>query len=101
MIKHMVRSLAFHMNSIRFRTTTHTQLFRDFNISKRSVVTKQLTQVVWFTSPPGWYKVNFNGYAKGSPCNVAYGGIFWNYRGFVRGCFTQPLGVQFPFLRRL
>lgn len=43
---------------------------------------------------PGWTKVNIDGAARGQPGIAACGVVFRMFRGFVKGSFAMPLGVQ-------
>lgn len=42
----------------------------------------------------GWHKTNFDGASRGNRGIASSGGMFRNYRGFVRGCFSLTLGVN-------
>ncbi|KAK3212710.1 hypothetical protein Dsin_017416 [Dipteronia sinensis] len=53
--------------------------------------------VIWSPPAPGWIKVNTDGAALSSPGVGGCGGVFRNYRTFVKGCFTVPFGQVFTF----
>ena len=48
-------------------------------------------------SRPGWLNINTDGADFGSLGIAGYAGVFRICRGFVKGCFTIPLGVCFAF----
>lgn len=76
-------------NDAAFMTT-----LRTLNIKGKFTAPKDPMEVRWIPPPPTWHKVNFDGAAQGQPGIAACGGIVRNYRGFVRGTFAAPLGIQ-------
>ncbi|KAI9191000.1 hypothetical protein LWI28_001990 [Acer negundo] len=56
-----------------------------------------IKSVIWSPPAPGWIKVNTDGADMGSLGFGGCGGIFQNYRAFVKGCFAIPLGQVFAF----
>ena len=67
------------------------------HISCRPSRAPRVIEVHWSPAPPGWIKVNTHGAAFGCPGLAGFGGIFYNCKGFVHGCFAIPIGVAFPF----
>ncbi|KAI9157503.1 hypothetical protein LWI28_023591 [Acer negundo] len=68
-----------------------------FGLQGRPSKAPVIKSVIWSPPAPGWIKVNTNGAAIGSLGFGGCGGIFWNCRAFVKGCFTIPLGQVFAF----
>lgn len=95
----MLRSLGFLINGVGSCKILY--MFRALNILEKSPITKLYIQVIWLPTPRSWYKVNFDRSAKGSLGNASCGGIFCNYRGFARGCFIEPLGIQYPLFAEI
>ena len=56
-----------------------------------------ITEVLWNLLPPGWLKVNIDGFAKGAPGFSGCGSIFRNNRGLTKGCFVTHLRLSFAF----
>ncbi|KAK2650226.1 hypothetical protein Ddye_017715 [Dipteronia dyeriana] len=56
-----------------------------------------IRSVIWSPPAPGWTKVNIDGAALSSPGAGGCGGIFHNFRAFVKGCFAVPLDHVFAF----
>lgn len=65
-----------------------------FNVKTRFKGTTIAKEVLWLRPQPGWTKVNCDGAAFGQPGMASSGGVFRMYRGFSRGSFALPLGVQ-------
>lgn len=57
----------------------------------------KISTVRWALSNPYWIKINTDGTALGSPCLADGGGVFQNSRGFIKGCFSIPLGTIYAF----
>ncbi|XP_057775250.1 uncharacterized protein LOC130994229 [Salvia miltiorrhiza] len=57
----------------------------------------EMTSVYW--SPPAylWLKANSDGSAMEAPGRIYAGGVFRDWRGFVRGCFHVEGGLGFAF----
>lgn len=71
---------------------------------KAKIIFKGLITIreVWYYMPnPGWTKVNVDGAALGQPGESACGWIFRIYRGFPKGSFAMPLGVQNSIFARI
>ncbi|KAK3212669.1 hypothetical protein Dsin_017375 [Dipteronia sinensis] len=71
--------------------------FRLFGLRGRPARTPVIKSVIWLPPAPGWIKVNTDGAALSSPGVEGYGGVFRNFRAFVKGCFVIPLGQMFTF----
>lgn len=91
--RRLVTRLGFLMTG-KVRNGQGMELFRAFGITMNVKHGIQVKEVRWVPPPIGWHKANFDGAARGSPGISTCGGIFRNHRGFVRGCFAIPLGVQ-------
>ncbi|KAK9288313.1 hypothetical protein L1049_016764 [Liquidambar formosana] len=57
--------------------------------------------VFWHPPIADWIKVNTDGLSKGNPGIAASGGVFRNYRGFMKGFFGLCLGIQTAFFAEL
>lgn len=69
-------------------------ILKFFGVHPTFVRAKELKGVNWVLPPPSWIKVNTDGSARGNPGEAACGGIFRMSRGFVKGLFALPLGIQ-------
>lgn len=69
-------------------------LLRYFRVKLRYNEAKTVKVVRFVRPPPSWTKVNIDGVACGQPGEASHGGIFRMSRGFVKGSFATPLGVQ-------
>ena len=49
-----------------------------------------ITLVFWFLPNPSWLKLNIDGSSLEYPGFSACGGIFRNYKGFIKDCFSIP-----------
>lgn len=50
--------------------------------------------IVWLAPHWGWIKNNMNKDALGCPGKASCGGVFWIYRGFIKGFFFwDPLDL--------
>ncbi|KAI9166139.1 hypothetical protein LWI28_026893 [Acer negundo] len=72
-------------------------ILRRFGLQGRPSKAPVIKSVIWSTPAPSWIKVNTDGAAMGSPGFGGCGGIFRNYRAFMKGCFAIPLGQVFAF----
>ena len=41
--------------------------------------------------------MNIDEATRGAPGQAGCGGVFRNYRGFIKGCFSFHLGIKFAF----
>lgn len=53
--------------------------------------------VHWYFPEPTWIKINTNGAALDCLGVAEGGGIFYNCRGYVKGCFTVSFGEFYVF----
>ncbi|KAK3230347.1 hypothetical protein Dsin_002228 [Dipteronia sinensis] len=67
-------------------------ILRRFGFRGRPSKALVIKSVVWSPPASGWIKVNIDGATIGSLRVSGCGGIFRNYRDFVKGCFAIPLG---------
>ncbi|XP_059073731.1 uncharacterized protein LOC131874396 [Cryptomeria japonica] len=60
-----------------------------------NVISKQVKRVnaFWETPKRGWYKLNFDGAAKGNPGWAGYGSILRNEDGIILGSIGGNMGV--------
>ncbi|XP_057774769.1 uncharacterized protein LOC130993749 [Salvia miltiorrhiza] len=70
---------------------------RQLGVSVHQRPPPDFTSVYW--SPPAysWIKANTDGSAVGAPGRICAGGVFRDWRGFVRGCFHVEGGTGFAF----
>ncbi|XP_057779947.1 uncharacterized protein LOC130998549 [Salvia miltiorrhiza] len=70
---------------------------RRLGIRVRERPPPKFDSVYW--SPPafGWLKANTDGSAVGAPGRIFAGGVFRDWKGFVRGCFHVDGGIGFAF----
>ena len=72
-------------------------LIRALNINFHPRRAPSITEVQWVPPSPRWIKVNTIGSAQGTPGPSGCGGIFPNYRCFVKGCFSQALVIGYAY----
>lgn len=58
-------------------------------------------QVGWWRPLPGWTKLNYDEVARGNPSVASCRGVFRMCRGFPKGCYAMPLGVNTPLYAEL
>ncbi|XP_057811497.1 uncharacterized protein LOC131025722 [Salvia miltiorrhiza] len=57
----------------------------------------EFTSVFWSSPAFAWIKANTDGSAVGTPGRICAGGVFRDWRGFVRGCFHVEGGTGYAF----
>ena len=100
-------SMAFIISSIRevnkvsSATMSNSQsdllVLKNLGVSLHPNPSPNIIPVRWLPPPPDWIKVNTDGAARGAPGPSGCGGIFRNYRGFVKGSFAFSVGNCFAF----
>ncbi|XP_057790907.1 uncharacterized protein LOC131008020 [Salvia miltiorrhiza] len=70
---------------------------RNLGVKVKQRPPPEYTSVYW--SPPAfaWIKANTDGSAVGAPGRICAGGVFRDWRGFVRGCFHVEGGTGYAF----
>ncbi|KAI9174960.1 hypothetical protein LWI28_025363 [Acer negundo] len=72
-------------------------ILRRFSLQGRPSKSSTIKSVIWSPPAPSWIKVNTDGTAMDFPGFGGCGGIFRNYRAFLKGCFAIPLSQVFEF----
>ncbi|XP_057775111.1 uncharacterized protein LOC130994094 [Salvia miltiorrhiza] len=70
---------------------------RNLGVKVKQRPPSEFASVYW--SPPAfaWIKANTDGSAVGAPGRICAGGVFRDWRGFVRGCFHVEGGTGYAF----
>lgn len=92
--RHFLQNISFMHTGTVSNSVRETVILRGLNIRVRVTAAYNIKEVFWVPPPPRWHKVNIDGAARGKPGNATCGGAFRNCRGFLRGSFATPLGVQ-------
>ena len=80
-----------------FNTVAELLILRNFGVQDRLGKYPKIMEVIWKPPPYSWVKVNTDSSAYGTPGPSGCSGAFRIHRGFMRGCFSIPLGVGYAF----
>lgn len=96
-IKKMVNKLSFLFKGNIYNLVHKLYFLKMFKANPIVRGSVRQHEVLWAAPQPSWHKVNFDGAATGNPGRPYYCAIFQNYRGFSRGYFAIPLGINNAF----
>ncbi|KAK3221847.1 hypothetical protein Dsin_008872 [Dipteronia sinensis] len=74
--------------------TNDLMILRRFGFRDRPTTVPVIKSVIWSHPALGWIKVNTYGTVLSSLGVGGCGGVFCNYRAFVNGYFTIPIGCS-------
>lgn len=100
-IKKSVANAAFLFHGKIRNSVAESALLRALTVTPRYKDALGIKEIRWVNPPPSWHKCNVDGAAKGSPGAATCAGVFRNYRGFHRGSFAKPIGVQFALFAEI
>ncbi|KAK9286040.1 hypothetical protein L1049_014419 [Liquidambar formosana] len=77
------------------------QILHSFDVRGIPRKVPSIVSVAWQCPLPSWIKLNTDNLTKSNPGPAVVGGVFRNYRGFVKGAFAFNIGVQTAFYAEL
>lgn len=93
-----VKGIQFLIKGKMHNTVKDLLILTHFQASPNRKKCPKIVEICPVFPPPSWTKVNIDGCSRGNPGTAGCGGFFWNYRGFSKGSFTMPIGVDTTFV---